>query len=74
MTVLCFAAFSLISVPAYVAMFSNNDDVDMEDDEENPDRPFALPTANTEEWDAAPVHRSNPISGIFQRTRLKRLM
>ena len=73
MTVLCFAAFSLISVPAYVAMFGNDDLELDETEDENPDRPFALPASNTEEWDASPVHR-NPISGLFQRSRLKRLM
>jgi hypothetical protein len=77
MTILCFAAFSLVSVPAYVAMFGSEQELDMDDDGDDtkevvhPDAPFALATSG--DWDASPIHR-NPISGLFQRSRLKRLM
>ena len=71
-----FIAFSIITVPAYVAMFGSNEEMDMDDEDESRDTPAAIPSANlqSEEWDASPIHRATPISGLFQRARLRRLM
>jgi hypothetical protein len=73
MPALIFAAFSLISVPAYVAMFSSDEQLDVEDDSE--EETLDLFGKHLEKLTAAPPAQiSAPTSGLFQVGRLKRLM
>jgi len=74
-----FFAFSLISVPAYVAMSTGKDDiedVDIEamDGTDFDDGPYFKPfTPQAKLQYSAPAQKA-PISGFFERVRLKRLM
>jgi len=72
MPALIFAAFSLISVPAYVAMFSSDEQLDVEDESE--EETLDLFGKHLEKLTAAAPQSSAPTSGLFQVGRLKRLM
>ena len=70
-----YVAFSLISLPAYVAMIHPKDD-DAEFDEDDAaafdDGPFFKPPVPTHKMEAsAPQQRTNPISGFFHRARVR---
>jgi len=74
-----FFAFSLISVPAYVAMSTGKDDLDDVDIEamdaaDYDDGPYFRPSVHGAKLSASAPAQKAPISGFFERVRLKRLM
>jgi hypothetical protein len=70
MPALIFAAFSLISVPAYVAMFSNSE---MEPEDDAKEEDYSLSAEHEEYLAAITAPRTEPTSGLFQVGRLKRI-
>jgi len=74
-----YVAFTLISLPAYVAMaHPKDDDAEYDDDDAAAfdDGPFFKPPVATHVVAhkieaSAPQQRKNPISGFFQRARLR---
>jgi hypothetical protein len=72
MPTLMFAAFSLISVPAYVAMFSSKKDLMAQETEESEEETCALFAQHLEKMTASAPERIEHTSGIFQRNRFHR--
>jgi hypothetical protein len=69
-----FAAFSLISVPAYVAMFSPKSDLLADEAEDSEDETSTRFEKHLEEMTAAAPEHREPISGLFPAIHAKRFV
>jgi hypothetical protein len=74
MQALMFAAFSLISVPAYVAMFSSKASLTAKEAEESEEETCALFEKHLEEMTAVAPQRNEPTSGIFPTIHPRRFV
>ncbi|HXB61850.1 MAG TPA: hypothetical protein VNU94_03230 [Acidobacteriaceae bacterium] len=74
MQVLMYAAFSLISVPAYVAMFSSKDKLTAKEVEESEEETCALFEKHLEEMTASAPQRMEPTSGLFPTIHPRRFV
>jgi len=75
-----FIAFSMISLPAYVAMFHPTNEAESETETETnadariDDGPSFQPAIAAKELPTGESYWNKPISGLFQRAGLRRMM
>jgi hypothetical protein len=74
MQTLMFAAFSLISVPAYVAMFGSKGTLEKIEAEESEEETCARFEKHLEEMTASAPQRCEPASGLFPAVRPRRFV